>query len=110
MPKIGEIPEDAKVYMLVLGDYSHIGREFKPFNIIDVTRYVVYDELTNAYHGQYPGSGTSVEGSLSLDGYDVELFYSVEGAIAFAAAFRLERSVIHPRDNYERDASQPPKP
>ena len=95
-----DIPKGKPVYMLCVNDLSVFGEPFKKYAILDMTGMVKYED--GAYTGSYNHKGVNI----TVRGWGVELFYSKEGAIAFAAAHRLSGN----QEEYMRDYTKPPKP
>lgn len=88
--------KDRQIYMLVLEDYEP---DIKKYDIFDVTASVVYS------YGRITGTYSVGDTRLTLEGHSVEFFYSIEGAVAFAAAYKLSGESY-----YDRERSDPPKP
>jgi len=99
-----DIPKGKPVYMLCVNDLSCYGKAFEQYAILDMTNAVYWDKVKGFYTGIYYDKET--KNHVVANGWGVELFYSKEGAIAFAAAHRLSGS----QEEYRRDYSEPPKP
>lgn len=99
-----DIPKGKPVYMLCVNDLSCYGKAFAQYAILDMTDAVYWDAVKEWYTGNYYDEETKT--FLVAHGWGVELFYSKEGAIAFAAAHKISGS----QEEYSRNNTQPPKP